>query len=260
MKKKFLSILMAAAMAMSMAVPAFAASSYMQADDDEHRIKENEETSFTIEMAGAVYSPVLRVQVQSGDQQVYVNPSKCTVQGKYETFYTSDGLEAATDFNYKFEGQSVISTPIVIRSDSDTALTVNASVTPVFAKGVTPVAEADLSDGGKYLAEDASASVKATKAVFLTVKGTAANLTDESLIATALTKGGDAAVTDPKNPTTFKTVCALAAANDDGDVTPQYGAVVVTGLCNPNADWTENDTVGATVVLTFSGEAPTTTP
>lgn len=258
--KKLGSIILAGAMALSLAVPAFAAGTTGKWDkDSDDRLAVSRATEFEIEMTGEVYTPVIRVQVASKGAKMYLNTNKGDIAGEITGF--SEGTDE-TAIGYKFQGLGVASTPIMIRSDSDDAISVNANVTVTHPTGVE-------------IAAASTSSVTDKKSVYIQVAGTThegssaitdaasvANMTEAHFTAASSTKGGVIAETSTAGTATANAqgVATIASAKmDDGKITPQYGAVMLTGSCSKPTgaagSWSADDALSATVILTFSGVA-----
>ena len=244
LKKKICSAVLAGVMTLSLAVPAFAAG---MTEDDPNRLAVTKATEFEIEMEGEVYTPVIRVQVASKGAKVYLNPSKGKIAGTVGGF-----KEGTTDVPvaYEFDGQGIASTPIIIRSDSDNGLTVNANVTVTAPKTVT-LQDTTIPTTGVTTKQ---AFVQAAGTTALTDKSSVAKLTMDSFTKITLAKGG--VITASGKSQAVASVATIAAAKQsDGKIIPQYGAVMLCGTCTKAGDvqWTEDDALTATVVLTFSG-------
>lgn len=256
--KKVITTALAGVMALSLAVPALAAG-----PTPVKPVAETTESSFAVELEGMIYTPTIRVQVtESGS--VYVNPSKSVVAGTM-----TKALDGTIDLDYSFAEQSVISTPIVIRSDTETALKVSATATatvPKTSEIKLADAKATSADDGKVvtLQLGGSSDIGNSDALKTT---TASDGTKSGGIAfdsvTASTKGKLAAATDGKSAKleTAAEVGHIGAATLNKDQTtgkvttavPQYGIVVVTGDANAKAtNWKETDVVNVSLALTFA--------
>lgn len=254
--KKIAGAALASVMAMSLAVPAYAAPTPVRP------VAETTESQFQVELEGMIYTPTIRVQVaESGS--VYVNPSKSVVAGTM-----TKALDGTIDLDYSFADQTLISTPILIRSDTENALKVSATATATVPK-----------TSGIKLADVKAATAEEGKVVTLQLGGSS-DLGDSDALKTttesdgtktvgldftdiaATTKGKLTAATDGKSAKleAAAEIAHIGAAtlNRDtaGKVTtavPQYGAVVVTGAANDKASgWTESDVVNVSVALTFA--------
>lgn len=247
--KKIVSVVLATVMALALAVPAFASGGIGDA-----RLAVSKATEYEVEMEGEVYTPVLRLQVSTKGAKVYVNPSKGDISGEITGF--SEG-STPVPIGYKFTGKGVASTPIIIRSDSDTGLTVNATVTLTMPKTVT-------------IASAAPTKETTTKQVYVQVagtdpdkvkeKGTVAALDDDSFSAISDSKGGVIKEAGKAQSVQAVTTVAAALQSDGTTVKPQYAGVMLTGSCTPSSStiqWTEDDAVSATIVLTFTGVSST---
>lgn len=269
--KKLISGVMAGVMALALAVPAFATAGTVN-----RPLAESTESTFEVELEGLIYTPTIRVQVTDSGS-VYVNPSESVVAG-----VLTKALDGTTDLDYSFEDLTVVSTPILIRSDTDKALTVSATAT---AKVPTT--------SGITLSATKPGSTETAKKVSLYVTG---NGSTELGDAAALAGRQD--TTDANNPVDLPALDAdnaiagagAAASNNNttsvllaedatthvwkataseassiaaadqfktGDkvtsVTPQYGVVMIAGDVAPKCNtWTENDVVNVTVALTFA--------
>ena len=210
-----------------------------------------------------IYTPTIRVQVtESGS--VYVNPSKSIVAGTM-----TKALDGSIDLEYSFAEQTLVSTPILIRSDTETALKVSATATATVPK-TSEIKLADAkgttADAGKVVTLQLAGSsdignsdtLKTTTAQDGTKSG---GLAFDNV--TASSKGKLSAAADGKSAKleTAAEVGHIAAAtlNKDtstGKVTtavPQYGVVVVTGAANEKAtNWKETDIVNVSLALTFA--------
>lgn len=278
--KKIISGALAAMMALSISATAFAT----DADPTPTPVKpiaETTESSFQVELEGMIYTPTIRVQVTEAGN-VYVNPTGSTIAGTM-----TKALDGTTNLDYSFAcatGSStktikagVASTPVLIRSDTDQKLDVYATATATVPKtsGITLVA-----------ADPASATAADGKQVYLYVGGNKNGLGDSSGLKTVVdpddnsvtpglteTNAGlygtgaqkvdlDDIGTDKKTASTTSSgkVTSIDAATQNKDAAgkvltavPQYGAVVVGGMVNPNATgWGESDVVNVSVALTFA--------
>lgn len=257
--KKFACAALAGAMSLSLAAPAFAST-----PTPVKPIPETTESSFQVELEGMIYTPTIRVQVtESGS--VYVNPSKSVVAGTM-----LKALDGTIDLDYSFAEQTLISTPILIRSDTESALKVSATATATVPK----TSEIKLADAKATTAD-------AGKVVTLQLGGSGTALGNSDALKTTtaqdgtksggLSMDGVAAVTKAKlvagtdgksaklETATEVAVIEAATLNKDqttGKVTtavPQYGAVVVTGTANDKAtNWKETDIVNVSLALTFA--------
>lgn len=259
--KKLLSLAMASALALSLAAPAFAAAGSVTADN---MLAAKTEKQFEVEMEGMVYVPTLRLQVLTTSQKLYVNPSKNPVSGTIEGF-----LEGDAKLKYKFEQKSLISTPIMIRSDTDNKLNVAAKVTVTPVSSVTLAADDSAVSG---IANKTDGTQKTTKAVAIGVKGTndlgaKAAAADLKVANFTMPATGGNVATDTKTVTVEK-ACHIGKAVTEYDpdtgeatsVTPQYGGIILVGSANEKADWTDSDTISASVILTFSVDSEPDTP
>ena len=233
------------AMALSMATTAFAAAGSVN-----RPLAETTESTFQVELEGMIYTPTIRVQVtESGS--VYVNPSQSVIAGTM-----TKALDGVDNLEYSFEDQSVVSTPILIRSDTDKDLMVSATATATVPK-----------TSGVTLVDKKTMTSITDKEIYLVVTGNAS-----TSLGTAAELKGRQDTTDPANPValaaqadgkTFKGTAAEAATIDAAvqvkdsagkitSVTPEYGVVMITGetagKCNT---WTESDIVNVSVALTF---------
>lgn len=262
--RKVLTTALAGAMALSLAAPAFADVTPVRP------LTETSESSFAVELEGMIYTPTIRVQV-SDSGSVYVNPSKSAVAGTM-----TKALDGTIDLDYSFKGKTLISTPILIRSDTENALKVSATGTATVPTG----SEVKLANAKATTASEG-------KVVFLQVGGSTTALGDsdalktvtesdgtktpgitESNIATSTSKGVFSITgTDTKKAalTTATEVAKIDAATLNRDSTgrvstavPQYGVVAVTGDANKDATgWTESDVVNVTLALTFAIDSGT---
>lgn len=267
--KRILATALTGAMALSMATTAFAAAGSVN-----RPLAETTESTFQVELEGMIYTPTIRVQVtESGS--VYVNPSQSVIAGTM-----TKALDGVDNLEYSFEDQSVVSTPILIRSDTDKDLMVSATATATVPK-----------TSGVTLVDKKTMTSITDKEIYLVVTGNAS-----TSLGTAAELKGRQDTTDPANPValpaldadnaiaggtpgstnksavalaaqadgkTFKGTAAEAATIDAAvqvkdsagkitSVTPEYGVVMITGetagKCNT---WTESDIVNVSVALTF---------
>ena len=263
--KKITCAAVASAMALSMSVPALAAVTPVKP------LVETTESSFQVELEGMTYTPTIRVQVtESGS--VYVNPSKSAVAGTM-----TKALDGTIDLDYSFAGQTLISTPILIRSDTANALTVSATATATVPKtsGVKLAdAKATTADEGKVVTLQLggnSADGLGDSDALKTTTTPGANQGDPDTVTVGLdmtkvplvTKAKLTAGTDGKSAKleTATPVATIGAATLNTDPTtkkvttavPQYGAIVVGGDANSKATgWTESDVVNVSLALTFA--------
>lgn len=247
--KKIASLLMAGALTLSLAMPAFATSTDNSVTED-NRLAVARATEFEIEMTGEVYTPVIRVQVLSKGAKMYINPNKGNIEGTATAFGQNE-----TDVSYKLTGLGAASTPILIRSDSDAGLAVNMSATLTAPSGVTFVATAPTTTetDKKLLIGMQGTDGTATGAAKVTDIDSFKALTDDKFSISKKTTVGSGLV-DTDGTASCSEICKIAAAKQaDGKIIPQYGAVMLAGSSAKAAKWTENDAVSATVVLTFSG-------
>lgn len=262
--KKILSGALASAMALSLTATAFADVTPVRP------VVETTESSFAVELEGMIYTPTIRVQVTETGS-VYVNPSKSVVAGTM-----TKALDGTIDLDYSFTGKTLISTPILIRSDTENALKVSVSGT------------AAVPNGSEIKLANARATAEADgKVVFLQVGGSTTPLGDSDALKTVTESDGsktpgldatDIATstskglftitgTDTKNAKldTAADIAKINAATLNKDATgkvttavPQYGVVVVTGDANSKATgWTESDVVNVNLALTFAIDSTT---
>lgn len=258
--RKLISGVMAGVMALAMAVPAFAS-----APDPVKILPESTEASFEVELEGSVYVPTIRVQVtQTGN--VYVNPSQSLVEGKL-----TKALDGTTDLEYSFAGDtsnnvSLVSTPILIRNDTDKALAVTAKATATVPTGseitlVNAKPGTTVTDKQAYLYVSGNATSlgnsNAVKASKVTLDNCLASSPTSDCKLVAATGGKSA--TNTGDVVSNIAAATFGPADATGKVTtavPQYGAVIVAGsVTSPSkvaTPWTENDIVNVTVALTFS--------
>lgn len=259
--KKLGSVILAGVMTLSLSVPAFAAGSTGKWDANaEDRLAVSRATEFEVEMEGTVYTPVIRVQVASKGAKLYLNTNKGDITGTVEGF--SEGT-TATAIGYKFQGLGVASTPIVIRSDSDDAIAVNARVTVTHPTGVEIAAASASSTTDKKSVYIQVAGTTNTGSTSITNAASVASMTEANFVTVSASNGGVVTESNTAGTATAnaQNVATIAAAKmDDGKITPQYGAVMLTGSCSkPTAavgSWSEDDALSATVILTFSGVTP----
>jgi hypothetical protein len=240
--KKLLSLALAATMAASLAVPAFAA---------ETTESTGEKTTNTALKIDGFYqaTPVSVVVPESG--KVIINPYAlpCEIVAK-----TTDAAAI------KVENQQIVTTPMAIKNKSEVALNVNVSYTAKTSGSLT-LATAPISDVTTDTKNDAF--------VYLVIEET--ELTDDSTIDstyasqewTAYSTGSDA----PKNILALKsTTTAISATKlatlakpdltDDGDFSAYTAGsiafVSLKGSCaqSPKTAWTVKD--GLTVNLAFT--------
>lgn len=258
--RKLVSGAMATVMAMSLAVPAFAA-----APDPVKILPESTEASFEVELEGSVYVPTIRVQVtQTGN--VYVNPSQSLVEGKL-----IKALDGTTDLEYSFAGDtsnsvSLVSTPILIRNDTDKKLAVTAKATATVPTG------SDIT-----LVNAKPGTTVTDKQAYLYVSGNATSLGNSNEVKTSKVTLDNCLASSPSTDCKLVPATGGKSATNTGDVvasidaathgtpdatgkvttaTPEYGAVIVAGSVTSPAKvatpWTENDIVNVTVALSFA--------
>lgn len=165
--RKVLTTALAGAMALSLAAPAFADVTPVRP------LTETSESSFAVELEGMIYTPTIRVQV-SDSGSVYVNPSKSAVAGTM-----TKALDGTIDLDYSFKGKTLISTPILIRSDTENALKVSATGTATVPTG----SEVKLANAKATTASDG-------KVVFLQVGGSTTALGDSDALKTVTESDG----------------------------------------------------------------------
>lgn len=248
--KKLISTALAGAIALSLAAPAFAAA---------ERIEESQASSYEIELSGMIYTPTIRVLVTPGES-LYVNPTGGAVAGTIE-----DGLYEGANlpFEYGTRNDTILSSPILIRSDTETQIDIYATATATVPEGsgLTLVDESDdISGTAKqaYLTIGGSMDLETAE---LTENGiTNDSLSSKSKGALKLPTGGSDPDGKTAELTTATKVAQIAAADysasDDEDGATNkstYGIVVVAGGVNTDAvGWSEEDVVDITLILTFS--------
>lgn len=266
--KKIVSGALAAAMVLSLSIPAFATAGTVS-----RPLAESTESTYQVELEGMIYTPTIRVQVtETGN--VYVNPSASVVAGTM-----SKALDGADNLEYSFEDCQVISTPILIRSDTDQELMVSASATATVPK-----------TSGIQLSDTKPGTSETEKKVALFVTGNSS-----TTLGDAATLKARQDTSDPSNPVdlpeldtdnalgggtpgttnksaayivaqannTYKGTAAEAATINAAtqfkdasgkvtSVTPQYGVVMISGYTAPKCTtWAESDVVNVSVALTF---------
>lgn len=267
--KKIVSGALAAAMVLSLSAPAFATAGTVS-----RPLAESTESTYQVELEGMIYTPTIRVQV-SESGSVYVNPGKSVIAGKM-----AKALDGTTDLDYSFEELGVVSTPILIRSDTDSALMVSATATATVPK-TSGVVLSGTKPGNTDTEKKVSLYVVGNGATGL---GTAAELAGRQDTTdadnpvdlpaldgdNAISKAGAAASSSNKSSVllsadekgVFKATASEAAYINEaaqfktGDkvtsVTPQYGVVMVAGdTAGACTTWTESDVVNVSVALTF---------
>lgn len=261
--RKLVSGAMATVMAMSLAVPAFAASS-TPAPTPVKILPESSEASFEVELEGSIYVPTIRVQVtQSGN--VYVNPSQSLVEGKL-----TKALDGTTDLEYSLAGDStnnvsLVSTPILIRNDTDKALTVSAKATATVPTG------SDIT-----LVGSKPGTTVTDKQAYIYVSGNGTSLGNSNEVKASKVTLNNCLESSPSTECKLVPASGGKSATNAGDVvsnidaathgtpdstgkvttvTPEYGAVIVAGsVTSPSKvteAWAETDVVNVTVALTF---------
>lgn len=281
--KKLLSAVLACALALSLAAPAFAAgaassNTYKETDPSSR-------TSYEIDLDGQFYSPTVRVVVTYAGSKLYVNPTKGLITGVFkdalkdafdgsatgaptslDAYYT---LNKETTGDNQINSRGIISTPILIRSD--TAMALN-----VYATGTVKVP--DLSE--IELVADATAS----EVTGTTKKAASLEIGGSTNISVDTLADPDTGIKDSnyKFPTQFVIVqgesgapvkqakienpvlVASVSAVDPDDKASNFTMVQARGDLNSNDGvvWKENDTVDMSLVLTFSlaTKAATYTP
>lgn len=290
--RKILSLSLAAATALSIGTVAFAAAP-LGAESDRTAagtvVGGINPTAPTMDvpMTGAVYNPVIRVQVFSEDR-IYLNPTGGAIQATLSTGARGDALpilpadpdNASTprSLTYKIEGKQLASSPIIIRSDTNSDVVVNATVTVSRSPSVTWQEGTTITD---------NSGKAACLAITKTTSKSAAELreimyTDDNIYA--VTPLGDTdflnyntgtvpikadAVAEgnarPTQAQTINGVATLSAAEWTGEgaeatVAPQYAAITLVGDLsdNPEGGWNpQTDTIRTVIVLTFTGATPT---
>lgn len=258
--RKLVSGVMAGVMALALAVPAFAS-----APTPVKILPESSEASVEVELEGSVYVPTIRVQVtQTGN--VYVNPSQSLVEGKL-----TKALDGTTDLEYSLAGDStnnvsLVSTPILIRSDTDKALTVSAKATATVptSSGITLVDSkpgTSVTDKQAYIYVSGNGTSLGNSNEIKASKVTLDNCLESSPATGCKLVAADNGKTATNPGAVVSNIDAATPSAPDatGKVTtviPEYGAVIVAGsVTSPSkvaTPWTENDIVNVTVALTFS--------
>lgn len=260
--KKLACVALAGVMTAALAAPTFATTV--------KPIAETTESSFQVELEGMIYTPTIRVQVtESGS--VYVNPTGSVVAGSM-----AKALDGTTNLDYSFEDLTVVSTPILIRSDTDKNLVVSATATANVPKtsGITlsstkPTANETEKKVSLYVTGNSTAlgtinELKTTPANGSTpasgglsadnaIGGTASASSDSARLLTAEADGKKAVGTASEAATIGAATQTKDAAGKVTSVVPQYGVVMIAGDVGGKATgWTESDIVNVSVALTFS--------
>lgn len=260
--KKVVSAALAGAMALSLSVTAFA--------DDPTAVKiipESTESEYQVDLEGMIYTPTIRVQVTDSGS-VYVNPAQSVVAGTMVK-----ALDGTENLNYSFSDMGVVSTPILIRSDTDKPLTVNATATATVSKD-SKVVLTDATIGTNEMEKKVSLFVTGSStalgnsAALKDVTGAdgkvTAGLTEDKLESTTATTTNKLTVDADKNtaatakPVEVASIDAATQTEEGGKATkavPQYGVVVVGGASAGKAKWAETDIVNVSVALTFAIDA-----
>lgn len=264
--KKLLSTVLAIALAFSLAAPVFATGDYSQ-------IEESSRTEYEVDLDGQLYAPVVRVVVTYAGSKLYVNPTKSLIVGKFtdaakgstddnntnkDVFYTLNKVtpEDTSDPTVERKARSIMSTPILIRSDTEMALNVYATATAKVpeSSGINFVADATASTG--VTGKAASLELGGSKSVAATTAADKdAGFKDSHYVfhkAFPVTASG----TDPVKETKIEApvVVASISAVDPTYKESNFAIVQARGDLNPSNTvvWTDNDTIDMTVVLTFS--------
>lgn len=263
--KKLVGTTLAGVMALSLAVPAFAA------DDPEPTVKpvaETTESQFSIDLEGLIYTPTIRVQV-SDSGSVYVNPAKGVVAGTM-----AKALDGTANLDYSFADQGVISTPILIRSDTDQKLSVSVTGTASVPKTSKVVIVDKLTTTNPTAPEvtltingngDAGLGTSAALATTTADDGTKTIGLDENKLEGTAVKmtpadgGKSATVTKTGKVAMIEKATQKVVDGKVTGVTPQYGVVVVQGTATDPSKitWSETDIVNVNVSLTFGIESDT---
>lgn len=233
--KKLLSTLLAGAMALSLAVPAFAADETVLTGNGTDGI------SASTEITGTTQTPILKLTVPDSGS-VIVNPYKLTVT-------PTDG-DATTD--------QIISATQYIKSESNVPIAVSVTVT-----GKLPE-----SGGEVVLATSALKGTETTKSAFVYFECVQAeyDLSGGNWNAVTWANGFDKAkhaVLSTKGASLSKVVTIPAAESADWTastptLTKCYGAAFhLTGSVASTSTkaWTSSDTIGATIAFTFLPQA-----
>lgn len=265
--KKLLSTVLAIALAFSLAAPVFAAGGYSQ-------IEESSRTEYEVDLDGQLYAPVVRVVVTYVGSKLYVNPTKSLIVGKFtdaakgstdddstnkDVFYTLNKVtpEDTSDPTKERKARSIMSTPILIRSDTEMALNVYATATAKVpeASGISFVPDATDSDAG-VTGKAASLELGGSKSIAATTAADKDSGFKDSHYVFHKAFPVTATGTDPVKETKIETPVVVASINavDPTYKESNFAMVQARGDLNPSNTvvWTDNDTIDMTVVLTFS--------
>jgi hypothetical protein len=247
--KRILSLVLAGAMAASLAVPAFAA-------------EEAESTTNTQLKIDGTYQAVTIAVVVPSAGTVIVDPYSLPVE---------IGTDASNKA-IKVDGQQIVTKPVAIKNQSDINLDINVTATPT-VKGSLTLTTAPI--------EDVTKETKNTAFLYLDVESSTVSGASSAVTAAAIAtawKGttwteystGDNAPTNilalTKSGTAFKGekigTLTKATMNDSTGAFSEYAAgsiafVNLRGQCaqNPTTAWTTKDGVSVVVAFTFTPSA-----
>jgi len=241
MKKKLLSLVMATAMILSLAVPAFAAGTNYW----EPQTATTDQASQEIIFAAKTFVPTIKLTMPNiTTDPMVLNPYKIDYAG---TTATINGTVTVNPANY---ADQVICPVYNIKNETDAKMKVKVA-TSTTATGVTMVSDhVDITESGK-------------KALLQFVVGktgvAAANLEANSNGAVygrldPYDLANNSVVTLNASTTTATEVATLASAVSGTTTTANYLQFQFSGELSrqPNTAWTASDTVSTTVTFTFS--------
>jgi len=244
MKKKLASLALAMAMVLTLAVPAFASTvsggSVVSGDQ------------MTTTLAGQYKAYTLKLTVKDGGK-VLVNP--------YKIKFTPPGKDDPVD-------NQVVNVGTFITNSTDVALKVSAKITPTLGAGVSLLDNVNKVNqaGASVKSGDEVLETYVPKAAFMVfqIMKSSDNETEPSWTKPEAVVDGNAGAKvltgDGTEAIEFADCITMDAVEEGGD--PNYVCFHMDGLLNVypfkevgqkavEDKWTENDTIGAGVILTF---------
>lgn len=259
--RNVLSLSLAAVAALSIGTTA----AFATATGEENILPSEAAEAQTHELESRMFSPTILVQITQ-DPKIYVNPTNATITETVADVLDADPTDETKtkDVKYSVAGKGVVSSPIFIRSDTNQALNVNATVT--LASETIAIKEGTLNNNEKQASVQIQGAVASKTADEIrTIMGAAASpLTTSNFFKGSATQIKETATfqgkigdQEPETPQFVKAVAKLAAVtpNNEGRYVPQYTGLLLTGTvsANPSTPWDANDTISARIVLSFSG-------
>lgn len=244
--KKVVSGMMAGALALSMAVPAFAADTTITTSDALS-------TGGSTEITGTTTTPTIKVTVP-GTGGVVINPYKMSVK-----------VDLTGGTNKAVNTDQVLSTPWYIKSESDVKLDVYATVT-------------GKAEGNAVFATGELKGSETTNSVFMYLEALPATKDSSATLgfaaptwATEFDKSKHIVLSNGKAATMKTAIATIEAAEFDGDV-GETGYAIKSGeytgvgfhlvgelATKPTKAWASTDKISATVAYTFVAQNDTTT-